>query len=387
MREAESVNPAMRLPIRILNITSTPYSTGGVETLLLQMAGETDADRFRVAYCNLFFPNSRFAEDLRARRKDVFSIGSRHVAGLPFALARLTALLSDWRPDVVHTHMPYATIAGHVAAAVARVPVRIVSRHHSDAQLAPSLRMIERRITNRATHVVAVSHSIAGELVAAGLDPARISVVHNGISIDSIDAAPDVTEVPWPAAWKDTFIIGTVANLYRYKGHDRLIRAFATVAEIREDARLVIIGDGPEREALRRLVCALALEERVFFTGRRPDVPSLLRLIDLYVHPALTEPFGIAIIEAMAARLPVVCTAVGGVPEIILDRVTGRLVPADDVAALASAIVEVMEDSRAAAEMGLRGRERVERDFAIAGTTRAIEKVYLTALACSSTST
>ena len=369
--------------IRVLNITGTPYSTGGVETLLLEMAKEHDTRTFEVSYCNLFFPHSTFAEELRRAGGNVTSIGSDRMAALPLLIAQLARFLRSTRPDIVHTHMLHASIAGQAAALLAGMPVRIVTRHYFDAQVGRTMAAFDRCLTRNATRAIAVSRSIGDEMLAGGVDRSRLAVVHNGVSLDRIDAAATLDQdgTPWPRQWEDGLLIGNVANLFHYKGHDTLIRAIAAVARQNPSVRLVIIGEGRERPALEALVRELALDDRVLLAGRRSDVAALLRRCHIYAHPARMEPFGIAVLEAMAARLPVVASTAGGLSEIVVPDETGLLVPPADENALASALLELAADRERAIRMGIRGRERVEARFSIRAATRATEAVYLDALA------
>lgn len=367
-------------PIRVLNVTSSPYATGGVETLLLHMADRYHSD-FDVRYCNLFFPQSTFIDALRDLGCMVTSIGAPNWIDLPATVLRLTAFLRRDRPDIVHSHMLHSTVVAQLAASIARVPVRIVSRHYTDSQHPPPLICsFEHRLARRAMRVIAVSNAIADELAAAGVDRGRISVVHNGIALDYVDRHIAANDVPWPKEWNDTLLLGTVGNLYRYKGHAELVEAFAIVAEERSDARLVIVGEGAERARLESLVREYGLRERVWLTGRQSNVPALLRRLKIYVHPSRAEPFGIAVLEAMAVGLPVVSTCVGGLPEVVADGTTGVLVSPNDPAGLAAAILRMAADYDSARAMGREGRARVERDFTIAASVEKTEAVYRSAI-------
>lgn len=363
------------MTIRVLNITSSPFATGGVETLLLQMHEERGT-LLAPTYCNLFFPQSTFIEALRQKGAAVTAIGDARVTSLPFVIRELVRHIRSEQPDVVHTHMIHGTIVGQIAAAIARAPVRIATRHHFDTQVSMPLCLLEHQVIRRATRVIAVSKAIAADLIRGGVKPEKIAVIHNGVMMAAIDAAVPAPTVPWPEAWNEAMLIGTVGNLYGYKGHAALIEAFAYVVRERDDARLVIIGDGEERENLLGVIAALNLNDRIAIVGRQSDVPALLRRLRIYVQPSLQEPFGIAVLEAMAARLPIVSTTAGGLTEIVIDEETGLLVPPGDVTALATAIVRLASDIVLREKLANLGRHRVQDCFTIQSTVTRTVGVY-----------
>lgn len=366
-----------REPLRVLHVTSTPSAAGGAERLLLDMVRHYDRDAFAFSYCNLFFEKSSFVDALRAAGEDVTVIPGMRFHSLPAVVTRLVRHLRRIRPDLVHTHMLHASVAGQFAAALARVPARLVTRHYTDDVLSAPRRAAERFVLRRATRVLSVSEAVAANLRAGGVDPGVISVVHNGIDLQRFDGeSARVAVPPWPAEWADAIVIGSVGNLFAYKGYDVLLRAFAAVHRQEPRVRLVVIGEGRERAALTALAGELGVAAFVAFPGRSPDVPTLLRSLSLYVQPSLSESFGIAVAEAMAARLPVVATTAGGLPEVVADGETGLLVPPADSSALAGAILRLVRDGTTARMLGQRGRLRVEANFSIAITVREAEAIY-----------
>lgn len=363
--------------MRVLHITSTPSAAGGAERLLLDVARHHDREAFSFSYCNLFFRESSFVDALREAGEDVTAIAGTRLHDLPRILARLVRHIRAVDADLVHTHMLHATLAGQLAAALARVPARVVTRHYTDDLLPAARRAAERFTLRRATHVIAVSEAVAENLRAAGLEQDRVSVVHNGVDIERFDAeSARAADPPWPAAWHDALLVGSVGNLFPYKGYDVLLRAFAAVVKEEPRARLVIIGEGRERQMLTALARQLDLTQRVALVGRSASVPALLRRLSVYVQPSLSESFGIAAAEAMAARLPVIATTAGGLTELVGRDGAGLLVPARDPAALAAAILRVLRDGDEARSLGEKGRARVQSNFSIALTVRQTEAVY-----------
>jgi glycosyltransferase involved in cell wall biosynthesis len=201
-------------------------------------------------------------------------------------------------------------------------------------------------------------------MLREGFPAHRVGVIHNGI-----DAGP----VP---GWADrerarralglapgALAIGTAARLDPVKDLETLVSAFALVHKRRREARLVIAGDGPERQAIRSRVTALGLDGTVIMAGYRPDVRALLPALDIYVNSSISEGVSLTILEAMAAELPVVATRVGGTPEVVTHETTGVLVRARDAASLSAGVLTLAAQPPLRREMGLAGRRAVEARF------------------------
>jgi glycosyltransferase involved in cell wall biosynthesis len=173
-------------------------------------------------------------------------------------------------------------------------------------------------------------------------------------------------------------LLCTVGSLVRWKGHADLIAAFALALKRDDSLRLLIVGDGPERGSLERIARDLEVADRVTFAGFRAEVPAILRSADIYVHAALDEALGVAILEAMAAGKPVIATAVGGVLDIIPNATVGLLVPPADPAAMADAIHRLSADPGQREQMGRRGRQHVVDNFSIQAVVARYETLYET---------
>lgn len=367
--------------IRVLNVASSPHAVGGVEYLLVRTAAELDSQRFDVRYCNLFFEESTLVSALRERGAEVIAIGGSGFLHVPGIFRALRDEITKGAYDIVHTHMLHATIVGQSAAAAAHAPVRIVTRHYTDQHLTLARRTAERFATRRATIVIAVSQAVRRNLLDAGVRDERIRVIHNGVDLAALDSAPVAGTLPWPDAWNDALLIACTGNFIAYKGHRLLLHAFQEIVRSRPDARLVLIGEGPERAALQHLAARLGIADSVLMPGVREDVPALLRHCRIYVQPSLVESFGIAAAEAMASRLPVVATKVGGLPELVADGETGFLVEPGDPYALAKAVLALAADPARAVEMGKAGRARVESEFTLQRHVERTEAVYEEAVA------
>lgn len=279
--------------------------------------------------------------------------------------------------EIVHAH---AARDYHLAALAVRMASRsrlVLTRH----ALFP-LKRVNRPLLSGVDRVIAVSQAVAESVRSSGvIEPSKVRVVHNGIDVERFERAAS-------AAHDDAVLVGTVGHLAPIKGHDVFVRAAALVSARRPDVRFVIIGEdkSPEmtnRKSLESLISELGLNEIVSMPGWRDDMPAALSSLTLFVSAARSEPFGLAIVEAMAAGLPVIATASEGASEIIEDGVTGKLVPIDDADALAHTINALLnspvERLRLSHNAQLAARER----YSLQRMARDTERVYREALASS----
>jgi glycosyltransferase involved in cell wall biosynthesis len=228
------------------------------------------------------------------------------------------------------------------------------------------------------SRVVAISRVIEADLVDR-VRCGRFRVARVPSAVDTSVFRPGGDRSRWPASFgvpADARVIGAIAQLIPRKGHATLLRAFAEVVRRELDVWLVIFGRGPREAALRRWAAELSVAERVVFAGHRDDLPTLLPGLDVLVHAAAREGLGVAVLEAMAAGVPVVASRVGGVPDIIDDGITGLLVSPGDSAAIASAVERLLGDAALRRSLAERGRQRVETAYSIARMARAYHSLY-----------
>jgi glycosyltransferase involved in cell wall biosynthesis len=275
----------------------------------------------------------------------------------PVLARRVRAAVRD--ADIVHTHLVHADVYGALGAR------RLVStKHNDDPFRAGAFRFVERALARRASAVIAITHALARfQIERVGLPREKVQVIHYGL--DDLPPAwgsnpPD----PVPAAAR---VLLAICRLEPQKGVDVAIRALQDI----DDAHLVVLGEGPQRAELERLA-----GDRVYMPGRVPDVAAWLRRADVLVHPVRWEGFGLGVLEAMLAGVPVVATNVSSLPELVGGA--GLLVPPDDPHALAEAVNEVLTGS---ADYGERGRARARAEFSVAKMADRTLAVYRRALA------
>jgi glycosyltransferase involved in cell wall biosynthesis len=291
---------------------------------------------------------------------------------------RLAARLHATGAQILHAHDFYSNIVGAAAARLAGIPY-IVSRRDLGTWRDGRRMAVLRWVTRSATHVVCNAGAIREQLISGEQLPhSRISLVPNGIDLAAFDAAAtqetgDLTPLFDGAAP----VVTVVANLkHAVKGHGDLLLAAAAVLRAAPGTRFLLVGDGDLRCDLERRARQLGLGASVTFTGRRTDVPALLARSTVAVSASHSEGLSNALMEAMAARLPIVATAVGGNPELVEDGRTGLLVPPRAPEALARRLVDLLHQPHLGRRMGLAGRRRLEEHYEAARLVERMTSVY-----------
>ncbi|MDS4068018.1 MAG: TIGR03088 family PEP-CTERM/XrtA system glycosyltransferase [Candidatus Competibacter sp.] len=354
---------------------------GGLENGLVNLLNHMPAERYRHAIVCLTDFNPEFRR--RIRRADVEVHALRKREGHDWGLyGRCWTVLRRLRPTVVHTRN-LAALEMQGPALLAGVRARIHGEHGWDAQAAGNPR--HRRLRRLCKPLVGRYIALSGELEAylrdaVGVPANRIARICNGVDSERFHPGRDRSPMPLGFAPPDALVVGTVGRLERVKDQSNLARAFIrlveSVPETRRRLRLVIVGDGSLRAEVENLLTEAGLRDLTWLPGARDDVPELLRGLDVFVLPSLAEGISNTILEAMACGLPVVATAVGGNAELVVDGLTGRLVPAGDPAALAAAIQTYLDDPGLLDAHGVAGRRRVEERFSLDAMVAAYLAVY-----------
>jgi sugar transferase (PEP-CTERM/EpsH1 system associated) len=348
----------------------TELSTGGAQAALLRLLEGLDRERFTPTVACLYNGDGAVAREIRALGISVFDAQMRHKADLP-ALLRLYRHIRRVRPAILHASLFHANLPGRVLGRLVGVPVIICSERTMAMESEWRYR-INRWTIGLVDRVIAVSANVRDFYAAhVGLTADKLVVIYNGVQVPelSISLREARAELGLP---DDGPIIGAISRLDPVKGVDFLIRALAQV----NGATLVVVGDGPERAALEALAGDLGVADRIHWAGHRRDVPHLLPAFDLLAQPSLHEGLPNTVLEAMACGLPVVATAVGGTPEVIVDGLTGLLVPPRDADALAQAMVTLLSNADLRRTMGRAGRERVAQRFTAERMVEQTQRLY-----------
>ena len=357
--------------MRILHISSA-RSLGGGERHLADLANAL-ARRGHEVYAALR-PRSPLAAELtEVEPENIFAVRLRNALDVRSAHA-LARFVRVRRIEVVHAHVARDYPLAAMAAWRNRRAKLVVTRH-----VLFRLNRLHALTLSRASRVIAVSRAVESSLLAQKiLPPRKVTVIPNGIDLRRFDAdAFDREEFRRRLkVAPGSLLIGTVGELKRQKGQEDFLRAAAVVAREDESAHFVIAGGGERRAALEQLAAELRLKSRVSFTGWVDEVAPLLRALDVYVSASHTESFGLAIVEAMAAGLPVVTTATDGAREIITDEEAGLVVPVGDHEALAASVLRLLKDEDLRARLGRRASAIARERFTLDRMVDATERVY-----------
>jgi len=359
---------AMSPALRVCHVVSADLWAGAevqVATLASYLSGRPDVE-LTAALLN----EGPLARELRRLGIPVTVIDEHRNNSFKILIS-LVRWLRRHPAEIVHTHRYKETVLGAVAARLAGVPGLVRTVHGQGEPLRgwrrAKFRLYETldTLTLRcfADRIVAVSRTMAAGLEESGYRGGTVVAVHNGVDLRKLRPSRTRDQVRRELGIDpDALLIGTVGRLSPVKGHDRLLRAARLILDV-EDARFLIVGDGPLRNELAISARRLGIDHACVFVGERSDVYDLVAAMDIFVLPSLDEGIPMALLEAMGLGVPVVASAVGGVPEVVTHRATGLLVEAGDERALAQACGELAHDPAWARTLGRRGRRVVEENF------------------------
>jgi len=367
----------------------TALSVGGAERTLVDLANNLDHDRYDVTVWTIFEQNplaDRLVDEVRLRTLGVRGVTSDYHAfavegaanPLDYAVAPLKFLsvVRRERPDILQSFLTYDNLIARVARLVAPGTVVITGIRLVPTGEHDLAQRLDNLTTRFADHVVSNSQSGARFARNYWVPDERVSVVHNGRDLSKFDCDP-------PEELRESFgvpgdapLVGTVGRLIDRKGHDELLDAWVTVRAKRPDAHLLVVGDGPRRAHLEAKAGHLGIDDSVHFAGLRDDVPDLLAAMDAFVFPSHYEGLPGALLEAMAAGLPCLATPVDGNSELLEAYDSGLFFEVDDDAAMARALLLVLDNPDVASDLGENARRRATEHFDVDTMVGNFETVY-----------
>lgn len=362
-------------PLRVLQLIST-LPVGGAEEVVAAIMRHLDPELFEVEAATI--------EGLGAIGEELTREG-RRVTALNLSLKRTPAwrligavrrLLRERQPDILHAHLYHPNLYSRLAAWGLGIPV-VCSVHSVYSRVKLHRLLFNRLLAPWTEAVIAVSPQVWADIRKYDrVPPDKLHLLHNGVDLQALDLPVSREEARKRLQVKG-FVVGAVGRLEEEKGHAYLLEALRLLADELPDLRLLMAGEGRRGEALRRQAADLGLEEKVRFLGWRRDVPLILRALDLYVQPSLWEGLSLALLQAMAAGLPVVATQVSGFEQIITSGVNGVLVPPRDAVALAAAIRDLYGDAAVRARLGEAARCTVVEHYSQDTMLRRLKDLYL----------
>ncbi|MCB0195309.1 MAG: glycosyltransferase [Anaerolineae bacterium] len=359
-----------KIPIPIMHFI-TELSTGGAQMALFRLLQRINRGQFSPLVACLYNGDGAVAEKIRDLDIPVIDLGMKTKLQWG-AFWRLYKLLRRTRPTILHNWLFHANLPGRLVGRCAGVPTIICSERTMAMESEWRYRL-NRWTIGLVDHVVAVSANVRDFSIAhIGLPAEKVTIIYNGLpgptqSVPSRQQVRQKLNLP-----EDACVIGAVSRLDPVKGIDVLLQAMVSL----EDVLLVVVGDGPERDYLQKVANDLNVTMRVHWMGYQANVNAILPAFDIFVQPSLHEGLPNTVLEAMAARLPVVATAVGGTPELVDHGKTGLLVPSQDVAALSGAIVSLKNNPKWGLQMGQAGFDRIQQHFTVEKMVHNYETLY-----------
>ena len=349
--------------VRICQLTPCLWS-GGTEERIARVTRAMNRQEFEVAWMG-FGPVREALVERAGPGLEVYPIARNPAGGIePSVVARIAGFLARFRPDVLHVHNWSTSLYGIAAARLAQVPRVLFGMGGREVNQGAGERR-QRAMRVLAPHVdrfTAVCDFLGRDLQRDFDVPAeRVSVLKTGVDVGRIDDARGGADARrWLDIPQDALVVGAISVFRPVKRIPDLIDAVGAIARTRPDIHLLLVGN-PVRmtvEEIRQRARTAGLGDRIHLPGRLEDPPSVLKAFDIFVNCSVFEGSSNAIIEAMAARLPVVGTAVGGTPELVIPGETGFLVEPKDVDGLSNAISTLAEDRDLRSRMGQAGRDR-----------------------------
>jgi len=354
---------------------------GGLERTLAYIVNNLDPSIFAVeVWC--IVAGGTIADELLKNGHPLHILGLNNYYN-PWNVIQLARRLRQEKVVILHSHSYFANTMGRMAAVLARVPVRfahIQSSHWASRERSSRNYFVDRMLSRFTSRIIACSDSAGRfQIEAIKVNPGKVLTIHNCTDMKRYASHQETAAVREELGIRENdLVIGSVGRLDRLKGHRVLLEVTADLTEGFPSLRLVIVGDGKEREILETKRSDLGLEDHVILTGIRDDVERLLPIFDVYVHPTIgREGLPLTVVEAMAARLPVVASDIGGTDEAVIHNKTGILVDPGNKDNLLSALSRVLSDREMRSRMGEEGWKACKQKFSVGSMVEATTRLYL----------
>jgi glycosyltransferase involved in cell wall biosynthesis len=373
--------PARRL--RVMHLLHT-MAYGGVETTLINWVRKMDRDRFEVHLVCFANPGSTEMPFVKAAEGAGLCLAGklpwRKTKPIMSAARKLRDLIRQHRIDILHSHNCYADVVALVARMM--VPVKLVTTLYVWGDFGWKRNIIQwlnEQAVRRFDLVTVHCEDTLAQTLARGFRPERVKLLISGFEADHHEmAAEERRERRRERGVSDKeVVLANIARFYPEKAHDSLLRSFREISARHPEARLWLFGVGPLEDDLRRLCTELGLDDRVTFLGFVEDLPGILPLVDIQVHPSHMEGVALAVCSGMAAGLPIVASDVGGLREVLKHGETGFLVPPGDERGFTEAVVGLIEQPERARRLGQAARHFMLNDYSLERAVGEVQKTYL----------
>lgn len=372
---------------KIFFYTDTPIH-GGAERHMLLLAKNLTKEKYSVSLvCSKYKQLNEWCKQWEDAGLTVHRVNVAHKHD-PRHHFQLKKLLQKEKPTLVHIHLWNPGGCRYAFSAIDKRSTKIITTEHDPFPLSNLKKSIKKQCLKKTDHTITVSN--ANKQLNLKLYPElknKISTVHNGIDVEAFEKPlrtfstqhrERVREKLFNASSED-FVILSIAELHPRKGLKYLIEAYKEVEQTEPKTKLIIVGEGPERKILEKLIKKLELEGKVLLPGQQDNIPQILKSSQLFVLPSVKEAFGLVLLEAMAAQVPIIASKVGGIPEIVENGKSGQLVEPANYHALTKKMVEVIENNALMQKLAYMGHHRV-KTFDVKEMIRKTENIYDTVL-------
>jgi glycosyltransferase involved in cell wall biosynthesis len=387
MGSLEKLNKPITVMYLIDTYVSMPGSPlkGGAEKQLYLLASSLNSDNFKPIVVQLIPDNKLKVSTGNMNGLELFHFPTSRLYGLGGfrQLGRLLLLAKNKRVDIIHTFFDKSEVMGWLTAHFCKIPIWITSRRDLGFKRKRIYAKIFGLTSKDCKKCIANCHAVKDQMIQQeDLPPEKIDVIYNGLDLSEYQRTlqneslrEELTVV------NGTPLVGLIANFnFEIKGHIYFLGAAKKILEKVPKAKFVLVGDGPLRPRYEEVARELNIKKDVYFLGKRTDVPSIISNLDLSVLSSTSEGLSNVILESMAAGKPVVATNVGGSQEMVKDGITGYLVPPTDSGAIASAVIDLLQNPNKAQAMGAAGRKVVQEKFTIEAMVKKYEDLYFSLL-------
>lgn len=366
------------MSLKKLNVLFIVYrlERGGAETIAATLATGLNLTMFRPVVCSIR-PGGDLFGIFKDRNIPVYMLNKEWAIDISI-VSKIMRICKEEKINIVHTHNFSANLWGRLAAKLARVPCVVATEHSIATNKSYLQRLIDRSLSYLTDQIIAVSENVrTSHINAEEIARHKIVTIYNGIEIQEGNLAPDTTRKRLELGLSQSApVVGIVGRLHPAKAHIYFLRAAKRILQVIPSTMFVIVGDGPLKRELMEYVAETGMKKNVCFLGFRHDCLEIINCFDVGVLSSIREGLPLTLLEYMAMKKPVVATAVGGTHEVVLDRMSGFLVPTMDVKALSESIITLLRDKNLAKNMGLRGHALVKQKFTANLMIKETERVY-----------
>jgi len=360
--------------VKVLQLISSGGYYGAENMLLNLCASQQKAgcQNSLMIFYNVHAPNVEFYE--RARRRGL-SVRMVHCQGRADwrAVRQIEECIQEDGIELLHTHGYKADLYGYVAARRSGKPIVATCHNWVGGTAALGIyNHLDRMALKRFQGLAAVSDSVAQRLLASGVPARKIRTIANGIDVQTFERAHPSQIFNFDGSK----VVGMVARLDLQKGFEYLLRAASELRSAFPGLKVVIVGEGPDRNEIEGMIHRLGLQSNVILAGQHSDMPGIYAALDVFVLPSLNEGLPMTILEAMAASRPVIATRVGAIPKVIQDGETGLLVDPGDIQGLRDALARLLTDSDFCCRLGAAGHDWVSRNYTSEAMAMKYRQMY-----------